>query len=85
MSRVIIDVREKFEFKMGHVKDAVNIPVMDIVNGLPAQLKDISKDSEIIVYCMSGSRASAAIPYLQKYGFKNVINGINKSHVKTLI
>lgn len=85
MTKIIIDVREKFEYKMGHVKDAINIPVTTFADSLPKQLIDVPKDSEIIVYCKSGSRAHAAIPYLHKYGFKNVINGINKEGVKKLI
>lgn len=53
MNRIIIDVREPIEYKMGHVKGAINIP--------PSQL-------------MAGAK---------QLGFTNLVNGINKEHVKS--
>ena len=85
MKRIIIDVREHFEYKMGHVKEAVNIPVMEFLIGIPNKLASIPKDTEIIVYCHSGSRASMVLPYLQKYGFTNVTNGINRKNVDSIV
>lgn len=82
MSRLIIDVREPYEYKMGHVKDALNIPPTKLMRGLPAELADTPKDTEIILYCLSGARSGASIRILQQYGFTNLINGINKDHVK---
>jgi phage shock protein E len=82
MSRIIVDVRESFEFKMGHVKDAINIPMGKFAGDLPKQLEDVDKDTEIIVYCLSGSRASGVVHVLQSQGFTNVVNGINKSTVQ---
>jgi phage shock protein E len=49
---------------------------------LPKQLEDVDKDTEIIVYCLSGSRASGVVHVLQSQGFTNVVNGINKSTVQ---
>ena len=43
MSRVIIDVREPYEFATGHVKGAVNIPPADIIAGAP-KLQNVPKD-----------------------------------------
>lgn len=82
MSRLIIDVREPYEYNMGHVKDALNIPPATLMRGLPSELADIPKDTEIILYCLSGARSGASIRILQQYGFTNLINGINKDHVK---
>lgn len=80
MSRLIVDVREPYEFASGHVKGAVNIPPADIIAGAP-QLQNISKNTELILYCHSGSRSRAAEQYLRAMGFTNVVNGINKDHV----
>lgn len=82
MERIIIDVREPFEFMMGHVKGAINIPPSKLMAGVPKKLADIPKDTEIVLYCMSGARSGTSIQYLKKYGFTNLVNGINKDHVK---
>jgi phage shock protein E len=62
---IIIDVRSKEEFKMGHVKDSINIDiaVLDKAYGR------IPKGREVIVYCRSGSRSSMAKRFLQKQGW----------------
>ena len=82
MKRIIIDVREPMEFMMGHVDGALNIPPSKMLAGLPNELTDIPKDTEIILYCMSGARSGASMRILSSYGFTNLINGINKDHVK---
>ena len=81
MDTVIIDVREPFEYKMGHVKGAINLPPSRLMAGAP-ELSDIPKDARLIVYCRSGARSSASIPFLQRLGFTNITNGINQGHVE---
>ena len=81
MNRIIIDVREPFEYKMGHVKGAINLPPAKLMRGLPEQLEDTPKDTEIVLYCLSGARSGASMRILQQHGFTNLINGINKDHV----
>jgi phage shock protein E len=78
--RVIIDVREPFEYKSGHVEGALNIPPADLISGASA-LRTLDKDTELIVYCRSGSRANASIQILKQMGFTNLINGINVGNV----
>ncbi|MBL8122350.1 rhodanese-like domain-containing protein [Candidatus Saccharibacteria bacterium] len=82
METVFIDVREPFEYMTGHVKGALNIPPAKLVAGEPEVLKDLPRDTKLVVYCLSGSRSNASIPYLRQYGFTNIENGINKGHVK---
>ncbi len=81
MSRIIIDVREPFEYATGHVKEALNIPPATLMQGVPKQLADIPKDTELILYCRSGARSNASMHILSQYGFTNMVNGINKDHV----
>jgi phage shock protein E len=81
MNKVIIDVREPFEFATGHVKGALNIPPTKLMKGA-SKLEGVAKDTEIIVYCRSGARSAVAMNMLQKLGYTNVKNGINKDHVK---
>jgi len=80
MSRIIIDVREPEEFARGHVDGAINIPPSEIMAGSD-KLSDVPKDSELILYCVSGSRSNVSKHLLETQGFTNVINGINKDQV----
>ncbi|MCX6728961.1 MAG: rhodanese-like domain-containing protein [Candidatus Saccharibacteria bacterium] len=80
MERIIIDVREPFEYEMGHVKGAINIPLSKLMSG-SKKLNGNSNDTEIILYCNSGSRSGMATNILKSMGYTNVINGINKNQV----
>ena len=81
MTRLIIDVREPEEYALGHVDGAINIPPSELINGSD-QLVGIPKNTEIIVYCVSGSRSNVAKNILEQNGFTNITNGINQYHVK---
>lgn len=79
-SRLIIDVREPIEYKMGHAEGALNIPPSQLMSGAPL-LDNVDKSAEIIVYCRTGARSKTAIHLLQQMGFTNLTNGINAQHV----
>lgn len=81
MKRLIIDVREPYEFERDHVEGAINIPPAELMNGAPA-LKDVAKDTELVLYCLSGARSNASQHFLKQMGYTNVVNGINKDHVR---
>jgi len=78
---VIIDVREQFEYAGGHVEGALNIPLDTIVHNHP-QLNNVAKDEQLVVYCRSGGRASAAMRVLDSLGYSNVTNGVNKETIE---
>ncbi len=80
MNRLIIDVREPQEYRLGHVEGAINLPPSEIMAGAD-KLKDVPKDTALILYCISGSRSNAAMHYLRQLGFTNLTNGINQQHV----
>lgn len=81
MHYLIIDVREPYEFKTGHVKNAVNIPLQNIIKG-GGNLADIPKDTKIIVYCRTGNRSEAAKDILESKGYTNVRDGVNRERVE---
>lgn len=81
-SKIFIDVREPQEFARGHVEGAINVPPGDLMSGA-SQLKDIPKDSELVVYCLTGSRSNVSIGLLNGLGYNDVENGINKQHVES--
>lgn len=81
MQYTVIDVREPDEYNTGHVSGAINIPPDQLMNGA-FQLGDLPKDSDIIVYCRTGSRSNVAMNILRLLGFTNITNGINKEQVE---
>lgn len=86
MDTLIIDTREEPEFAGGHVAGAINIPPGQFTGGkLPSLLAVRPRDSEIIVYCRSGSRSYVVAHILQEHGFSHITNGINQGHVEKLL
>jgi rhodanese-related sulfurtransferase len=68
---VIIDVRTPGEYKGGHVKNSINIPL----NVLQSQLSKIKKDKPVITCCASGMRSASAKSILKSNGYAEVYNG----------
>jgi rhodanese-related sulfurtransferase len=66
----LIDIREPYEYKAGHLPTSKNIP-MDTILEKPEQYLDNIKEYHII--CHSGSRSSMACGVLKDKGF-NIIN-----------
>jgi phage shock protein E len=67
---VIVDVRTPEEFQQGHVPNAINVPLSEIIEN-PTILKS-SKEKPIVLYCRSGYRAGKAAEALQKEGHQNL-------------
>ncbi|WP_339063189.1 sulfurtransferase [Fusobacterium animalis] len=66
----LLDVREEYEYQDGHIKEAINIPLREIL-----EKKDIlPKDKDIYVYCRSGHRSADAVNFLKSLGFEKVYN-----------
>ncbi|MGB4956892.1 MAG: rhodanese-like domain-containing protein [Candidatus Saccharimonas sp.] len=81
MKRMIIDVREPFEYAAGHVEGAINMPPAELMAGAP-QLDGVDKDTQLILYCRTGSRSNVSVQILKQHGFTNLVNGINAGHVE---
>ncbi len=69
---VILDVRTESEYNSGHLVDAIVIPV-DVLESRIGELNNY-KNTEIIVYCRSGSRSEQASEILVEQGFTKVYN-----------
>ena len=91
---IVVDMRNHYEFEVGHFENAVEIPSDTFREQLPMaadMLKD-SSDKNIIMYCTGGIRCEKASAYLLHNGFKNVfhleggiINYTNEVKKKTLV
>ena len=71
---VIVDMRNHYEYEVGHFEKAVEVPSDTFREQLPmaaAMLKD-KKDATIIMYCTGGIRCEKASAYLLHKGFSNV-------------
>ena len=66
----IVDVREKYEYKRGHIKGAVNIPLSQLRN----RTSEIPRDQPVYLHCRSGQRSYNAVMALQNLGYRNVYN-----------
>jgi rhodanese-related sulfurtransferase len=62
----ILDVRESFEWKMGHIEGALHIPMKEI----PSRLDEIQGTGPIIAVCRSGNRSAQVTRLLKDNGFE---------------
>jgi len=67
---VVLDIRDKADFKAGHLVDSVNIPNGQVNDRLSELEKH--KTDPIIVVCKTGQTASAASKALKDNGFTQV-------------
>lgn len=68
---IFLDSREKDEYKVSHIKDAIWIGYDDFNM---RRVKNIPKDSKIIVYCSVGKRSEDITARLEKAGYTDVAN-----------
>ncbi|NAS31396.1 rhodanese-like domain-containing protein [Flavobacteriaceae bacterium R38] len=68
---ILIDSREKEEFEVSHIKDALYVGYDDFKIDA---LKNISKNQKIVVYCSLGVRSETIARKLKKQGYTNIYN-----------
>ena len=84
--QLIIDTREPSEFQQSHVDGAINIPPTEFMLGqIPKALRDVSKDSKIILYCRTGQRSNTCSMILRQFGFTNLVNGTSEQRVNAML
>lgn len=73
---VVIDMRNHYEFEVGHFENAIEIPSDTFREQLPmaADMMAADKDKNIIMYCTGGIRCEKASAYMLHKGFKNVFH-----------
>lgn len=90
---VIVDMRNHYEYEVGHFDRAIEIPSDTFREQLPMAVKMLEgkKESNIIMYCTGGIRCEKASAYMLHHGFPNVfhleggiINYVNEVRKKGL-
>lgn len=67
---LLVDVREKDEFRAGYIPGALHLPRGFLE--MQAEQKLPNKDEEIIVYCAGGTRSAFAAKTLAELGYQNI-------------
>ena len=66
----VLDVRQKTEWRSGHIKAATHITGAE----LPKRYKEVPKEKTVAVICGSGYRSSVNASLLKHHGYKDVVN-----------
>ncbi len=72
---VVVDVREPFEWREGHIEGAVHLPMLEAVR----RLAELPRDRPKAVLCAGGLRSSTVISALKRQGvggWHNVTGGM---------
>ena len=73
---VVIDMRNHYEYEVGHFEKAIEIPSDTFREQLPmaVDMMNDKKDRNIIMYCTGGIRCEKASAFMLHNGFKNVFH-----------
>jgi len=69
---VVVDVRRETEFGDGHVAEAINIPLTELVD--PASMGNIEDDQNLYIHCATGYRSVIAASLFKRQGIHNLRN-----------
>ena len=77
----LIDIREPYEHKEGHIEGSINIPMGDFLE----KLDELSRTKQIVIYCNTGRRSKPVVYMTRKlhgYTLYNLEGGY-KNFLKT--
>lgn len=80
---LVIDVRSTEEFRSCQVPNAINIPLGELREKLPARVKD--KNQVLLLHCLSGGRSGLAQQQLRGMGYPNVFNLGSLSRAREIV
>ena len=67
---IILDVREKWEYDICHIKNSLNIPMGQLVD----RIDEFDKSDLYVIVCHHGIRSRMVGLYFEQNDFKNIIN-----------
>lgn len=73
---IVIDMRNHYEFEVGHFENALEVPSDTFREQLPmaVDMLNDNKDATVIMYCTGGIRCEKASAYMLHKGFRNVFH-----------
>ncbi len=73
---IVIDMRNHYEYEVGHFENAIEIPSDTFREQLPmaVEMMKEKQDANIIMYCTGGIRCEKASAYMLHRGFRNVFH-----------
>ncbi len=69
---IIIDVRKEAEYGDEHIKDAINIPLIELLD--PGSMANFEEHHNIYIHCAAGYRSVIAASLIKRQGIHNVHN-----------
>lgn len=63
---IIIDIREKYYYMMGHIKNSINIPYYNLLNNFSHYL---DKNHTYYLYCSEGKQSYEIAKRLNSFGY----------------
>ena len=67
---LVLDVREPWEFAVGHIRGSLLLPLGE----LPARLSEVPAEREVVTVCHHGMRSATARDLLQRAGYAHVMS-----------
>lgn len=73
---IVVDIRNHYEYEVGHFENALEIPADTFREQLPAAAEILvgKEEKPVIMYCTGGIRCEKASAYLLHKGFKRVFH-----------
>ena len=69
---VVVDVRKEAEYADGHLKQAINIPLLELID--PGSMANFDDHHNIYLHCAAGYRSVIASSLLKRQGLHNIRN-----------
>lgn len=79
MINIIIDIRSREKYLVGHINGAINIPYNELFINYD---KYLNKTTRYLIYCESGNKSSDIVSYLNSHGYNcvNLDGGYHKNN-----
>lgn len=78
----IIDIRKEYQYNLGHIPNAINIPYQNILN---TPFKYLKKEDKYIIYCQAGNNSKILKQHLSNLGYEvEDIKGGYNEYIKNI-
>ncbi len=77
---IIIDIRNSYDYNLGHIKGAINIPYYNLINNHGHYLK---REDIYYLYCSNGRQSLEIVKRLNYFGYYTInIKGGYEEYLK---